>query len=225
MGVSLSAGGAFQWLRDALAPVATADPVSFEKLVALAKDIRPGAEGVLFLPYLLGERSPNLAPEASASWVGLTPMHHLGHLARSVLEGVLLNMREILEVCRQAGLECDRVVASGGATSETLWLQMLADVLGRETVTVTGATEGGAYGAALATGVASAIGAAWTRPCQASAWSARSSRTRRPPAPTTPSSPGTAHCTTDSGRSTPPRRRDGAVVQGGGLRPRRHPGR
>lgn len=153
MGVSLSAGGAFQWLRDALAPVTTADPVSFEKLVALAKDIEPGAEGLLFLPYLLGERSPNLAPDASASWIGLTPMHHLGHFSRSVLEGVLLNMREILEVCRQAGLGCDRIVASGGATSETLWLQMLADILGRETVTVTGAAEGGAYGAALATGV------------------------------------------------------------------------
>jgi xylulokinase len=153
MGVSLAAGGAFQWLRDALAPACTGDALSFDALVRLAGDIAPGSEGLLFLPYLLGERSPHVAPEATASWTGLTPMHNVGHMARSVMEGVLLNLREILEVCRQAGVECDRVVASGGATNEPLWLQMLADVLGRETVTVTGATEGGAYGAALAAGV------------------------------------------------------------------------
>ncbi|GAB3567914.1 xylulokinase [Amycolatopsis endophytica] len=153
MGVSLSAGGAFQWLRDALAPATAADPVTLERLSKLARDIGPGSEGLLFLPYLLGERSPHVAPAASASWVGLTPMHHLGHLARSVMEGVVLNMREILEVCLQAGLPCDRVVASGGATKESLWLQILADVLDRETVTVTGVAEGGAYGAALAAGV------------------------------------------------------------------------
>jgi len=153
MGVSLSAGGAFQWLRDALAPATTTGPVTLERLSTLAREIGPGSEGLLFLPYLLGERSPHVAPTASASWVGLTPMHHLGHIARSVMEGVVLNMREILEVCLQAGLPCDRVVASGGATKETLWLQILADVLNRETVTVTGVTEGGAYGAALAAGV------------------------------------------------------------------------
>lgn len=157
MGVSLSAGGAFQWLRDALAPATTTDPVTFERLVGLAKEVKPGSDGLLFLPYLLGERSPHIAPEASACWLGLTPMHKLGHLARSVMEGVLLNMREILEVCTQAGVPCERIVASGGASSEGLWLQMLADVLNRETVTVTGAAEGGAYGAALAAGVGSGV--------------------------------------------------------------------
>ncbi|MCI2423128.1 xylulokinase [Saccharopolyspora sp. K220] len=150
MGVSLAAGGAFQWFRDALAP---AQPVSFERLIGLARDVAPGSEGLLFLPYLLGERSPHIAPDASATWIGLTPMHSVAHLTRSVLEGVLLNLREILEVCRRAGLECDRIVASGGATNEPLWLEMLADVLGHETVTVTGATDGGAYGAALTAGV------------------------------------------------------------------------
>lgn len=155
MGVSLAAGGAFQWLRDALAPAHESEPVAFERLVALAASVEPGAQGLRFLPYLLGERSPHLAPDATAAWLGLTPLHHLGHMARSVMEGVLLNMREILEVCRSAGVRCDRVVASGGAANEPLWLQMLADVLGRETVTVTGAAEGGAYGAALVAGVGS----------------------------------------------------------------------
>jgi xylulokinase len=157
MGVSLAAGGAFQWLRDALAPACAGEPVPFPGLVRLAGEVEPGSRGLLFLPYLLGERSPHIAPEASASWVGLTPMHTVAHMARSVMEGVLLNLREILEVCRQAGVRCDQVVASGGATVEPLWLQMLADVLGRETVTVTGATEGGAYGAALAAGVGSGV--------------------------------------------------------------------
>ena len=79
-------------------------------------------------------------------------MHHLGHLARSVLEGVPLNVREILEVRRQAGPRRERIVTSGGATTEELWLQTLADVVGRETVTVTGTAEGGALAAGVGTG-------------------------------------------------------------------------
>ncbi len=153
MGVTLSAGGALQWLRDALAPLDRSRALTFESLVALARDVAPGADGVLFLPYLLGERSPHVAPHASASLVGLSQVHHAGHITRAVIEGVLLNMREILELCVDAGLRTDRIVASGGATVEPLWLQTLADVLGREVVTVTGASEGGAYGAALTAGV------------------------------------------------------------------------
>lgn len=153
MGVSLSAGGAFQWLRDALTPLNKSEQLTFEVLIALAKQVEPGANGVMFLPYLLGERSPNLAPEASAALVGLSQMHNVGHIARAVIEGVLMNLREILEVCVQAGLQTERIITSGGATKELLWLQLLADILGREVVTVTGASEGGAYGAALAAGV------------------------------------------------------------------------
>lgn len=157
MGVTLSAGGALQWLRDALLPLHPAETLTFERLVGLARDIEPGARGVLFLPYLLGERSPHVAPGASASLVGLSQLHHVGHIARAVIEGVLLNMREILELCVGAGLQTDRIIASGGATVEPLWLQTLADVLGREVVTVTGASEGGAYGAALAAGVGTMV--------------------------------------------------------------------
>jgi xylulokinase len=157
MGVTLSAGGAFQWLRDALTPLNDSEKLTFERLVSLAKEIDPGAGGVLFLPYLLGERSPYVAPDASASFVGLSQMHNVGHISRAVLEGVLMNMREILEVCVEAGLQTDQIIASGGATKEPLWLQLLADVLGREVVTVTGASEGGAYGAALAAGVGAGV--------------------------------------------------------------------
>jgi xylulokinase len=157
MGVTLSAGGAFQWLRDALTPLNESEKLTFERLVTLAREIAPGAGGVLFLPYLLGERSPHVAPDASASFVGLSQMHNVAHMSRAVLEGVLMNMREILELCVDAGLQTDQIIASGGATKEPLWLQLLADVLGREVVTVTGAGEGGAYGAALAAGVGAGI--------------------------------------------------------------------
>lgn len=157
MGVTLSAGGALQWLRDALSPLDPAETLSFERLVELARSVEPGAEGVLFLPYLLGERSPYVAPNASACLVGLSQLHHIGHIARAVIEGVLLNMREILELCVDAGLRTERIIASGGATVEPLWLQTLADVLGRDVVTVTGATEGGAYGAALTAGVGAGV--------------------------------------------------------------------
>jgi D-xylulose kinase len=157
MGVTLSAGGALQWLRDALIPLNTSSRLTFSDMVALAREIEPGAQGVLFLPYLLGERSPHVAPDASASLVGLSQFHHAGHITRAVIEGVLLNMREILEVCVEAGLQTDRITASGGAIVEPLWLQTLADVLGRDVVTVTGASEGGAYGAALTAGVGAGV--------------------------------------------------------------------
>ena len=148
MGVSLGAGGAFHWLRDALRPLAGA-AFDYPQLVDLARTAPAGSEGLLFLPYLTGERSPHVAPDARATWVGLTPRHDVGHLSRSVMEGVLLNLRRIVEVCEQQGLDCSQVRVSGGATVEPLWMQLLADIMQREVVTVTGASEGGAYGAAL----------------------------------------------------------------------------
>ena len=178
MGVSLSAGGAFQWLRDALTPLNDSQKVTFERLISLAKGVEPGAGGVMFLPYLLGERSPYVAPDASASLVGLSQMHNVGHISRAVLEGVLMNLREILEVCVDAGLQTDQIIASGGATKERLWLQLLADVLGREVVTVTGASEGGAYGAALAAGVGAGSGRTSPRRSARCRWSGRSRPTR-----------------------------------------------
>lgn len=157
MGNANSAGGAFQWLRDSLIPLNDKEEVSFKTLVDLARNVEPGANGVLFLPYLLGERAPNLAPDASAAIVGLTQMHDISHISRAVMEGVLMNMREILDICVDAGLQSDQVIASGGVSNEPLWLQLLADILGREVVTQVGASEGGAYGAVLAAGVGSGV--------------------------------------------------------------------
>jgi xylulokinase len=151
MGVALSAGGAFQWFREAVQNLAPG--TDYPTLVRLAEQAPPGAEGLLFLPYLMGERCPHVAPDGRAAFVGLTRSHHIGHMSRAVMEGAVLNLRAILDLFAEAGLPGDSLRASGGATASRFWLQLLADVCGRPVATVSGASEGGAYAAALLAGV------------------------------------------------------------------------
>jgi len=153
MGVTLNAGGAFHWLRNALAPLAAKHNLGFDRLIELAAGSPPGARGLLFLPYLSGERCPHVAPHARGTWLGLTTQHDVGDLVRSVLEGALFNLRQILDLCVTAGLGTDEIRVSGGATREQLWLQLLADILGTQVSTVAGGEHGGAFGAALLAGV------------------------------------------------------------------------
>lgn len=152
MGVSLNGGGTFQWLLEILREVPGA-ALDFEALARLAEAAPAGSEGLVFLPHLMGERCPHVAPGARGALAGLTRAHRLGHLVRGAMEGVVLNLRAILEIFLRNGTSCDELRASGGATASPLWLSLLADVLGRDVVTVTGASEGGAYGAALVAGV------------------------------------------------------------------------
>jgi xylulokinase len=148
MGVMLSAAGSLQWYRDTLAP-----DIPFEALLGPVKDIPAGAEGLFFLPYLTGERTPYPDPLARAGFVGLTVRHTQAHLTRAVLEGVAFGLRDSMELILGAGLgEVKQVRVSGGGAKSTLWRQILADVLGYELVTVN-TTEGAAYGAALLAGV------------------------------------------------------------------------
>lgn len=154
MGVTLNGGGAFHWWRDALSALPGTTP-GFDALVALAQQVPCGAEGLLFLPYLMGERCPHVAPDGRGAWVGLTRAHDLRHMTRAVMEGVLLNTRSILDLVAASGVGWQSLRVSGGATASPAWLQMLADVTGQEVATVTGAAEGGAYGAALLAGVGS----------------------------------------------------------------------
>ncbi|HUG32840.1 MAG TPA: xylulokinase [Acidimicrobiia bacterium] len=152
MGVMLSAAGSLRWLRDAIAP-----GTSYEDLVAGAAEVEAGAEGLLFLPYLTGERTPHPDPEARGAFVGLTVRHDLRHLTRAVLEGVAFGLRDGLDLMTGAGLETPtQIRASGGGIKSALWRQILADVLEAEIVTVA-TEEGAAYGAALLAGV----GAGW----------------------------------------------------------------
>ncbi len=153
MGVTLNGGGSLAWLREALRPLGSTHVPNFATLVSLAEGVPPGAGGLAFLPYLLGERCPDVAPDARGAFVGLAHGHDLRHLTRALLEGVLLNLRSILLLMQRSGLAFDAIRVSGGATASPVWLQLLADVIGREVATVTGAAEGGAYGAALLAGV------------------------------------------------------------------------
>ena len=148
MGVMLSAAGSLRWYRDTLAP-----GVGFDKLLAPAAHVPAGADGLLFLPYLTGERTPYPDPLARGAFVGLTVRHTQAHMTRAVLEGVAFGLRDSLELVKASGLGAiQQVRASGGGAKSALWRQILADVMGAELATVN-TTEGAAYGAALLAGV------------------------------------------------------------------------
>jgi xylulokinase len=151
MGVMLSAAGSLQWLRDAIAPGS-----SFDELIAEAEPWEPGAEGLVFLPYLQGERTPHNDPDARGAFTGLSLRHDRGALVRAVLEGVAFGLHDSLDLIRALG-QAPRVarVSGGGARSE-LWLRILASVLGLP-VERPQVEEGAAYGAALLGGVAGGV--------------------------------------------------------------------
>src|SRR5215813_424219 len=148
MGVMLSAAGSLQWYRETVAPAS-----SFEDLMLEAADVPPGSDGLVFLPYLSGERTPHPNPLARGAWVGLTVRHSRGHLTRAVLEGVAFGLRDCFELLRSAGLgSIEQVRISGGGAKSALWRQVLADVLDAELAMVN-TMEGAAYGAAILAGV------------------------------------------------------------------------
>jgi xylulokinase len=156
MGVSMNAGGSFAWLRQTLTAFSDGE-VGFDAMTALAEKVPPGAEGLLFLPYLIGERCPHPDPDARGAFVGLTLRHGTGHLIRAAMEGVVYSMREMLELMKPLGLEAHTIRASGGGAASPLWRQIQADALGAEVEIVKGAAEGGAYGAALVAGVGTGV--------------------------------------------------------------------
>jgi xylulokinase len=151
MAVTLSAGGSLSWWRERFG-----DGADFGALVDEAAEVEPGAEGLLFLPYLTGERSPHLDPHARGAFVGLTVRHGRAHLTRAVMEGVALSMRDGLEVMRGLGTPDDDLRAVGGGARSPLWLRLQADVYGRP-IRRTEVDEGPAYGAALLAGVAAGL--------------------------------------------------------------------
>ncbi len=152
MGVMLSAAGSLQWYRDTLAP-----DISFDELLNEAESIPAGSEGLQFLPYLSGERTPHPDPLARGAFIGLTLRHSRAHMTRAVLEGVAFGLKDSFTLIQNAGLDTiTQVRASGGGTKGALWRQILASVLEVELVTVN-TTEGGAYGAALLAGVGAGV--------------------------------------------------------------------
>ena len=151
MGVTLAAGGSFSWWRDVIDP-----ELGFDALSDLAESVPPGAEGLLYLPYLSGERTPHRDPLARGAFVGLTTRHTKAHLTRAVMEGVIFSLRESLELMRELGVEIDHVRATGGGARDPLWRELQADIY-RTPVRRMLAEEGPALGAALLAGVGAGV--------------------------------------------------------------------
>lgn len=161
MGVVLQAGGSLRWFRDALAQEEikaakneNTDP--YNVLFKKAMDVPIGAEGLLFLPYLSGERTPHQDGKARGAWVGLTLTHTKEHLTRAVIEGITYAMRDSVELMRELGIEVSQVRAIGGGAKNPHWRQMQADIYNTEVVTVS-AEEGPAFGAAILAGTGAGI--------------------------------------------------------------------
>jgi xylulokinase len=151
MGVMLSAAGSLRWLRDTAAPGA-----EFGPLVQEAAPWGPGVEGLTFLPYLAGERTPHADPDARGAFTGLSLRHDRGALVRAVLEGVACGLRDSLDLVTALGAQPESGRVSGGGARSELWLQIIASVLELplERLAV---EEGAAYGAALLGGVAGGV--------------------------------------------------------------------
>lgn len=148
MGVMLSAAGSLRWYRDTFAAA-----TQYDELLSAAASVPAGSEGLLFLPYLTGERTPHPDPLARGAFVGFTVRHRIAHCTRAVLEGVAFGLKDSFELMKSAGLkQIEQVRVSGGGARSGLWRQILADVFETELVTVN-TTEGAAYGAALLAGV------------------------------------------------------------------------
>lgn len=169
MGVTLSAGGSLRWFRDALglqeqhvARLTRVDP--YEILTAEAATVPAGCEGLLFLPYLTGERTPYADPNIRGGFVGLTLRHDKRHMVRAVLEGVAYSLRDCIEIFRDLAVPINQVRAVGGGARSLVWRQIIADVFGTELVTVN-ITDSTAYGAGLLAGVGVGVYASVPEAC------------------------------------------------------------
>jgi xylulokinase len=147
MGVTNGAGLSLRWLRDTFAA-----GTEYEPLTAEAAGIAPGSDGMLWAPYLFGERTPHLDPEARAAFTGITASHGRGHFVRAVMEGVAFSLRDTLELFAELKIPVEPIRLGGGGARGALWRQIQADVYG-QAVELLAAEEGGAFGAALLAGV------------------------------------------------------------------------
>jgi xylulokinase len=157
MGVVLSAGGSLRWYRDVVAsdqPVAEANP--YDTLMADAATVAPGADGLYFLPYLAGERTPHMDPHARGAWIGLTLAHRRSHLVRAVLEGVSFALKDCLLPMQRLGVSPELLCAVGGGARSDLWRQIVSATLGVRLQRLA-VEEGPALGAALLAAVGAGV--------------------------------------------------------------------
>ena len=149
---TLAAGLSLRWLRDEV----LGGRYTYQEMADAAATIEPGAEGLLYVPYLAGERTPHMDPSAKGVFCGLTLRHTWKHLTRAVMEGVVFSLRDGLELMQAMGLSIERIIASGGGTQHPLWLQLQADILDAEVVR-TETQEAAALGAALLAGIGAGL--------------------------------------------------------------------
>lgn len=149
LAATLTAGKSLRWLRDKIFQRS-----DYHELVDQADQVLPGSEGLYFLPYLAGERTPHMDPDATGAFIGLNLRHNRANMVRAVLEGVVMSLRQGLEIMLGLGLPVDKIVASGGATNHKLWLQLQADIFNRP-IYRTQTREASAVGAGILAGVGS----------------------------------------------------------------------
>jgi xylulokinase len=152
MGVTQAAGLSLRWFRDRFGAGPEDDRDPYERLTAEAKSVAPGADGLFWLPYLMGERTPHCDPDARAALVGLTASHTRAHIVRAILEGVAFSLKDSFSVFGELGIPIDSIRLGGGGARSELWRQIQADVYGQEVETVE-TEECAALGAAILAGV------------------------------------------------------------------------
>lgn len=150
-GAVLNAGMSLKWLKDQVLK-----EKDFSRMSQMAEKIPAGSEGLIFLPYLTGERTPHMNPDARGIFFGLHLTHTRDHMARAVMEGVIFALRESVEILEELGLSCNRILSSGGGASSPVWLQIQADIFGRE-VQACQVKEQACLGACMLAGTAAGI--------------------------------------------------------------------
>jgi xylulokinase len=164
MGVTQAAGLSLRWFRDRFGTGTDNGSDPYERLIAEAATAPAGADGVLWAPYLMGERTPHLDPHARAALIGLTASHTRAHIIRAILEGVAFSLRDTLTIFSEMNVPIETIRLGGGGARSTLWQQIQADVYGRS-VEIVEAAEGAAYGAALLAGVGGGVWASVAEAC------------------------------------------------------------
>jgi xylulokinase len=161
MGVTQAAGLSLRWFRDRFGAGGNTtgseyggDP--YDRLITEAAAVPPGSDGLLWAPYLMGERTPHLDPNARAALIGLTASHTRGHVVRAILEGVAFSLRDSFTLFAEMGVPVKNIRLGGGGARSALWRQIQADVYGHE-VQILEAEEGAAYGAAILAGVGAGL--------------------------------------------------------------------
>jgi xylulokinase len=156
MGVTQAAGLSLRWFRDQFGAGPDDGHDAYERLSDEAATVAPGCEGLLWTPYLMGERTPHLDPQARGALVGLTASHTRAHVVRAILEGVAFSLRDTFTLFDEMKVAVTRVRLGGGGARSAVWRQIQADVYGQD-VEIVEAEEGAAYGAGILAGVGAGI--------------------------------------------------------------------